>query len=262
MKYRLIILLLINFSFVSFAMEQSLYTEIANKLIEFKKILVKETGWFDKELIEAANIGNTNMVRTLLEKGADVASKRDDRGGLSLDRKIRPGDTGFVIALKNNHIETLAALLDSNSNVEIIDKDGYTAIMRAAASGNSEMLEMLIDKGLDINAAGKDGWTALTLAAYYGRTEIVKILLNLDIEIEATNDYNCTALMEAARKGHVEIVEILLQENAQIPEDTSEYPENIQDILEKEKKAHRGRFTKSASKKSVSRATCYDAGEA
>ncbi len=90
------------------------------------------------------------------------------------------------------------------------DKNGRTALMRAAKNGNAEEIGRLIKSGANMNLCDDDGWTALMNAArYQNDPETVKILLEAGADPDQKNKYGSTALHLAA--AYSEAPEILRQ---------------------------------------------------
>ena len=114
-------------------------------------------------------------------------------------------------------------LLGFGADVNIQQKDGWTALMFAArysnTSANLETVKILLGFGADINIQSKDGWTALTMATKFSNTdsnpETVKILLSFGADVNIQNKDGCTALMLAARysdtDSNPETVKLLLK---------------------------------------------------
>jgi ankyrin repeat protein len=100
-----------------------------------------------------ANFGRNQptVVRTLLALGADIEA-RNARGLTSLMRAA-PTDT-----------DVLTALLEAGASVNVTSRNGWTALMVAAAYGNSKNIQFLLDKGADLRLRNKDGNDAIALA--------------------------------------------------------------------------------------------------
>ena len=93
--------------------------------------------------------------------------------------------------------ETADTPLISNPNEK--DTNGQTLLMKAAKAGNEWQLKLLIDSGADINLKDKDGWTALMYAVRYQESlSAVNLLVNANAEIKDTNKYDSSALLLAA----------------------------------------------------------------
>lgn len=101
-----------------------------------------------------------------------------------------------IAELPDNY-ETADTPLISNPNER--DSNGQTLLMKAAKAGNEWQLKLLIDSGADINLKDKDGWTALMYAVRYQESlSAVNLLVNANAEIKDTNKYDSSALLLAA----------------------------------------------------------------
>ncbi len=113
----------------------------------------------------AALEGQTEEVRTLLTKGADVNAKDDE------------GRTALMFAVINLHLDTAKALLEHGADVNARADDGGTALMLAASCGDAGIVRVLLDKGADLKGSYvQTGKTAATLAAEKGHTPVVDLL--------------------------------------------------------------------------------------
>jgi len=54
----------------------------------------------------------------------------------------------------------------------------FRGIMSASFNGYIEIIKLLLEKEIKINLLTKDGWSALILASLNGKTEAVKLLLD------------------------------------------------------------------------------------
>ena len=82
-------------------------------------------------------------------------------------------------------LESLNGLIESDSEVEIIDQQGVTPLMLAATKGNLEIVKLLLAKGADITKTSKEGKTALNYAMANGHIKITTILTEKQEELEA-----------------------------------------------------------------------------
>ena len=90
------------------------------------------------------------------------------------------GKTLLMDAAKDGNDWKIKALLTSGADVNLKDKDGWTALMYAVRyNGNMNCVDLLIEAGADVKAVNKYGTSALVLAANYNSNpEILKKLLN------------------------------------------------------------------------------------
>ena len=105
-----------------------------------------------------------------------------------------------------------AQVLDLN----ILSKDGGSALHHAALFGNESLVNLLIDKGAKIDLAGGIGTTPLHCAAVKGQVAVVRLLLDKGATIDQANNNGATPLHWAAGKGHAEVVQCLLEHAANI----------------------------------------------
>ena len=95
----------------------------------------------------AAEEGNIDIVRLLIERGAEVDS-RDDAGHTPLHEASRSG-----------HVEVARALIDYGADINARDRYQWTPIHTSANEGHDELLELFLERGVDIHARGDEGET-------------------------------------------------------------------------------------------------------
>lgn len=71
-----------------------------------------------------------------------------------------------------------AALLKAGTDIEAWDRDGATALMRAAGGGHVEIVKALLAAGADVHARnrGGKGKSALDIAREHKRTDAIALL--------------------------------------------------------------------------------------
>ena len=153
-------------------------------------------------LFSAAYEGHTSVVQLLLNNGADFTARN------------QYGMTALLWAAWNGYLDTLQVLLDHGEDVDVKDDDGETALMKAAFQGHGNIINVLLERGAAVDTQDSTGETALMNAANQGHTEIVKLLLEKNADVNITNDANVTALLSAAYQGHLEIVRNLVNKGA------------------------------------------------
>ncbi|HVG33041.1 MAG TPA: ankyrin repeat domain-containing protein [Pyrinomonadaceae bacterium] len=148
-------------------------------------------------LDEAVTHGNREMVRVLLDAGAEI-NARSSRGQTALMR------------LDDDATEKLVwDLVAAGAKINLRDEDRDTALIFAASYSKPEVLRALIDAGAKINAKNKEGETALMKAAEAGSVENVKLLIYAGANTNARNNDGETALDLARNNEHAEVVELL-----------------------------------------------------
>lgn len=114
----------------------------------------------------AAKAGDVKMMRLLLDSGADpgLATNAGDTpliglSGLSLGA---PGEDGLTDA---QTVEAAALMLkDPRTDVNAVNKDGFTALHGAAYRGAVGLVQLLVDKGARLDLKTKTGFTPWTIA--------------------------------------------------------------------------------------------------
>ena len=84
-------------------------------------------------------------------------------------------------------------------NPDEIDSFGRTLLMKAAKAGNDWQISALLKSGANVNLQDKDGWTALMYAVRYQESlTCVDLLLQAKADVKIKNNYGSSALMIAS----------------------------------------------------------------
>ena len=109
-------------------------------------------------LMNASALGQTEIVRMLLERPEIDVNLQNPRGDTALMRASQFGRTEIVKGLLERP-EILVNLQDSG---------GWTALIRASANGRTEIVQMLLERPeIDVNLQNRWGRTALMWASQY-----------------------------------------------------------------------------------------------
>lgn len=107
----------------------------------------------------------------------------------------------------------------------------------AVANDDRATMEQYLQERNDINERDRDGWTALTKAASLGKLDTVKYLLSKGANINATQKWYWSPLLYAVTKANIDLIKILLS-NPNINVNEKQNPERltvvdrVPDILE------------------------------
>jgi len=95
------------------------------------------------------------------------------------------------------------------ADVDQRDRDGATALIRAAEAGDLKLIRTLLEDGADINAADKNGWTALMKAVknHHLKTTADLITAGAHVHAETRNGWN--ALSIAVKSGAPQIIALI-----------------------------------------------------
>ena len=84
-------------------------------------------------------------------------------------------------------------------NPDETDSFGKTLLMKAAKAGNDWQISALLASGANVNLKDKDGWTALMYAVRYQESlNCVDLLLQAQADVKIKNKYGSSALMIAS----------------------------------------------------------------
>lgn len=167
-------------------------------------------------IMAAASADKTEMVKLLLDRGANIESADV------------LGTNALLLTANGLMYNTASLLLERKANVNaFVPGIGANTLMYAINQARADkeqdsirMMNLLIEKGVNINFQGSQGNTPLMYASGWGvvtqNPERARILLDKGAKVNAQNKKGETALMMAASRGHVEIARLLLDRGANI----------------------------------------------
>ena len=103
----------------------------------------------------------------------------------------------------------------SISDINQLDIEGETALMKASKYGDAAIATDLLSKGANVHLVNSTGETALILASQVGYNDIVIKLLDAGSKIHHRSHAG-TAIIMAAQEGHTEVLKTLIQAGANV----------------------------------------------
>ncbi len=184
----------------------------------------------DMKLIKAANEGNTDQVKALIEEGYNVNA--EDRSGNTLVRRapdllkflmkkkdfqrVNENDMELIKAAGEGNIEQVKALIEEGYNVNAEDKSGNTLVHWAAYTDNVDLLKFLKEKGADLKAVNHFGEQAMHMAAKGNKVQAAAYLKEQGVDVNAKDNIHSCPIHEAARKDHIEMIQWLCENGAKV----------------------------------------------
>jgi len=184
---------------------------------EVAELLIEKGADVNVKAVDGATplhlVVNKEVAELLIEKGADV-NVRDRKGRTPLDFAVtgKRAETEELIrknggergeykmpiyqAASIGDLETVEKLLESGTDVNQKNRQGYTPLM---AAGTKEIAEFLISKGASVNESTIFG-TALHEAVNSRRYEVAKVLLENGASVNAKTNVGKTPLDRATGK--------------------------------------------------------------
>ncbi|MES9684713.1 ankyrin repeat domain-containing protein [Gottfriedia acidiceleris] len=139
-----------------------------------------------EQLFQAAKRGETDLVKKLIENGADMNAQNSN------------GQTATMIATYHHDFKTVKVLIDAGADVNIRDLMKNNPFLYAGAEGFIDILKLSIKAGADPTITNRYGGTALIPASEHGYVDVVNELLNYtEIDVNHVNNLGWTALLEA-----------------------------------------------------------------
>lgn len=197
----------------------------------------------NKKLLDAALIGNDDIVLTLLEAGADPNTSMwngitplmfaADNGflkiakilvlnGADVNKKPENQISALVSAAFNNNMDIVELLIRHEADINDTDSYGVSSLIYTAAYNYYDLCNMLLYYEGSIEIQDKKGTNAVMAATVVGNYDIVNLLLDNGAQVNKTDNEGNTALMMAAQNGDTGIINLLLNHHAE-PDHVNEY---------------------------------------
>jgi serine/threonine-protein phosphatase 6 regulatory ankyrin repeat subunit B len=134
----------------------------------------------------AAEAGHSEIVKLLLERGADARLMASKMNFLPIHLAIKNYRNNISINKKKSYLDTIKVFIEHDPGlINVKDIEGSTPLIWAVFKGNLRLVEYFLSRvNIDLNAKvvnaeekSQNGTTALFLAADNGMSEIVQILL-------------------------------------------------------------------------------------
>lgn len=156
-------------------------------------------------LMAATNRGKLATVKLLLGHDADPNASESIAG-----------QTGLMWAIADKRTELVELLVESEADVHLSSKGGFTPLMFAAQQGDVDSARILLGAGANVDELmPKTGLTPLLVASASGFEEVTSLLLERGANPETVDSRGNTALHLAVRnKKAVGVVNSLLKHGA------------------------------------------------
>jgi uncharacterized protein len=127
----------------------------------------------ESALMLAALGGYDDLVKTLIDKGADVN---------------KPGWTPLHYAATKGHLSIIKRLLDNHAYIDAESPNQTTPLMMAAMYGTFDAVKLLLEAGADLSLKNEQGLTAFDFAKRANREDSAALLLKSSLPVKPANN--------------------------------------------------------------------------
>ncbi|KAG2005590.1 ankyrin repeat domain-containing protein 50 [Coprinopsis cinerea AmutBmut pab1-1] len=172
--------------------------------LSFSQPPVAQNGDNEMNIFVAAQRGDVNHLRYLIESGKARATDRDDQNV-----------TPLHWAAINAHVAACRYLLEQGAEVDALGGDLVATPMQwAARNGYLYIIHLLIAHNADPNICDSQGYNTLHLVTHSSSIMPLLYLLHQPINVDSKDSQGHTSLMWAAYQGDALSVDLLLRHGA------------------------------------------------
>ncbi|KAK8956087.1 hypothetical protein KSP40_PGU005157 [Platanthera guangdongensis] len=111
-------------------------------------------------------------------------------------------------------IPLMDELLDRGCDIDVVDKDGHTALHKAVIGKKEAVISHLLRKGANPLVRDRDGATALHYAVQAGAMQTIKLLIKYKVDVNAADNDGWTPLHISMQIRSRDIAKVLLVNGA------------------------------------------------
>jgi ankyrin repeat protein len=152
-------------------------------------------------VILASSVGKLDMVKLLVERGANIHATASDSGG-----------TALHYAAEEGHKEVVVYLLDNGADPMHLDQSGWTPLIGACVRGDLRLVLLLLEHvgGQGLETRDICGHTVLQLAVFGRQEEVAAELLRHGARAGTVDNCGISTLRTAVGSGHVGVMKLLV----------------------------------------------------
>ena len=167
------------------------------------------------EALQALHDGDRYQAAALLFAAARLGCEAEARAlldrGAAIDARDREGKTALAKAAEADKLPLIRLLLEHGADANARAVDGSTPLFYAAEQDRGAVVALLLERGADPNLPGRKGVRPLAAAAFNGSTESVTELMKFGADANALDNDGQGAIVYAAGHGYAPVVALLLQ---------------------------------------------------
>lgn len=162
----------------------------------------------DGHLRTAAVNGFATLMSILLERGADVHTKKN-----------YDGETLLHLAASNDNRDVIEVLLMFGADIEAPTRYGHTPLDNAIQKGHEQCVKLLLDRGAttkhktyELGTAPTSG--ALVCAIETGHSSLIPLIIQYGADVNERQGWGGTPLHRAAAHGSIMAIDTLIEAGA------------------------------------------------
>ncbi|WP_395751020.1 ankyrin repeat domain-containing protein [Prosthecobacter sp.] len=168
-----------------------------------------------KPMAEAVGILDVELLRLLMDHGADVTARDPD--GYSLVHILGASGGEHARSTSAKGWNALSQEMRQMPAMKMLHAQSNAINDIVSRRDAKPVLDLLLKRGLDLETKnGAMGMTPLNLAAWQGRLSAVKALIDAGAKIETTDKAGYTPLLSAVENEHHEVVKLLVERGANV----------------------------------------------
>ncbi|CAC5390765.1 unnamed protein product [Mytilus coruscus] len=181
-----------------------------NDISEMKKIDYEDYIDFEKQYHFSSHKMCIPLIESAWEGFEDVVEMLlDMESDINVTDKF--GRTALFVASKLGKLNVVILLLSKGANSSLCDCDGQYPLLIACKEGYDAVVKVLLKQTTDINRCDSKGTSPLIGASYAGKKGIVEMLVRAKADISICNNKGQSPLFIAASKGRKDVVEFLIK---------------------------------------------------
>jgi uncharacterized protein len=117
----------------------------------------------------------------------------------------------YLEASRRGDLRSVQAAVEQSVDLDVVDRDGRTAILLAAIHGHHDVVEHLIDAGADIDRQDNMSVNPFLHGCMVNDLRLVQVMVAAGTDLRRLSRFGGNGITPAAEKGHLEVVQELLE---------------------------------------------------